>query len=324
MNASKIPGPNLALEAVRVTEAAARAAARFTGLGNERAAEEAAVADMQDALETLDIQGRVRVGPGGEDPDAPLHVGAAVGSERGPSVDVALMPLEGATIAARGATNALSLIAIAEHGGFLHVPDLYMDKIAIGCCAPKDLLDLDAEPADNLKALADYRKTGVGDLAVCILDRPRHRDLIAKVREAGARIVLISDGDVSGAIATTVPGTGVDIYMGIGGAPQGVPTAAALCCSGGHMQARLVIRNEEDRRRARECGIEDLDRKYSSHEMAMGEITFAATGVTDGSLLAGVRTRTHHGSAKTQSLVMRSETGTLRYVEALHNFSRRD
>lgn len=323
MNASKIPGPNLALEAVRVTEAAAIAAARHAGLGDERSAEQAAVADMQDTLETLDIKGVVRVGPGGEDKDAPLHVGDAVGSGRGPGVDVALMPLEGASITARGSANALSMIAIAEHGGFLHVPDLYMNKIAAGSCVPPDLLDLDAEPADNLAALADYRRRAVGDLVVCILDRPRHRELIAKVRDAGARIKLITDGDVSGAIATTLPGSGVDLYMGIGGAPQGVLTAAALNCTGGTMQARLVARNADDRRRAIECGIEDLERKYMASEMATGDLTVAATGVTDGTMLAGVKTRTHHGSASTKSMVMRSETGTLRYIEAHHNFARR-
>lgn len=312
---------SLTLEAVRVTEASALAAARFMGLGDEKAADEAAVAAAQETLRSLNVDGTVRVGPGGDDTEQALHVGEKVGTGRGPGVDVALMPLEGTSITARGGANALSLLALAEGGGFLHVPDIYMDKIAVGRGVPAGAIDLDATPAENLKRLAEAKGVDLDELVVCVLDRPRHAKLIAGIREAGARIMLIIDGDVSGAVASLLPGSGVDVYMGIGGARQGVLTAAALVAAGGTMQARLVARGEDDRRKARLAGIDDIDRKYMATEMAWGDITFAATGVTRGAMLQGVRFL--HGHAVTHSLVLRSTTGTLRYVEAHHNFAHR-
>ena len=313
---------NLTLEAVRVTEAAALAAAAHMGLGDERAADEAAAKALQETLRSLNVDGTVRIGPGGDDAETRLHVGEKVGTGRGHAVDVAVMPLEGTSITARGGDNALSLLALTEGGGFLHVPDVYMDKIAVGRGLPEGVVDLDAAPAENLRNLSEARGVDVDELVVCILDRPRHGKLIAQVRETGARIMLIPDGDVSGAVATMLPGSGVDIYMGIGGARQGVLTAAALACGGGRMQGRLVLRSDDDRRKLRACGVDDANRKYSVSDMAWGEITFAATGVTRGAMLAGVRFL--RGLAVTHSLVMRSTTGTLRYVEAHHHFGRRD
>ncbi len=311
---------NLALEAVRVTEAAALAASRLMGRGDEKAADEAAANAMHGALRSLAIDGTVRIGEGPKEEAAKLYVGEKVGTGLGPKVDVALRPLEGTSIIARGGHNALAVIAMAEDGGFLAVPGIYMDKIAVGGGLPDGVVDLDQEPTKNLKALAKAKGVAVGDLVVCILDRPRHAPLIAKVREAGARIRLILDGDVSGAVATTRPDSGVDIYMGIGGAPQGVLAAAALACAGGQMQGRLVFRHDSDRAAARAAGIDAPERKYAVADMAAGNITFAATGVTSGPLLQGVR-RSNHGIV-THSMVIRSKTGTLRYVEAHHDFSR--
>ncbi len=313
-------GRNLALEAVRVTEAAALAASRLMGRGDDQAADQAAVDAMHEALKVLAITGTVRIGEGEEGESPKLYVGEKVGAGEGPQVDVAAMPLEGRTIIAKGEPNALSVIAIAEGGGFLKTPNIYMEKIAVGGGLPEDVVDLEEEPAKNLKELAKAKGVGVGDLVVCILDRPRHNELIAKTREAGARIMLIRDGDVAGVIATTQPESGVDIYMGIGGAPQGVLAAAALSCVGGQMHGRLVVRNDEERKQASSCGITDLDIKYGVPDMAQGDVTFAATGVTSGAMLAGVRR--HHGVAVTQSMVMRSRTGTLRYIEAHHLLAR--
>ncbi len=311
---------NLALEAVRVTEAAALAASRLMGRGDEKAADEAAVNAMRESLNGLPIEGTVRIGEGERDEAPMLFIGEKVGAG-GPKIDIALDPLEGTTLTAKGGQNAMAVMAFAEEGGFLHSPDTYMGKIAVGGGLPDDLVDLDAEPKDNLKALAKAKKVGVGDLVVCILDRPRHSELIGKVREAGARIQLISDGDVAGVISTTRPDSGIDMYCGIGGAPEGVLAAAALRCIGGQFQGRLVFRNDDERARADRCGITDLARKYSLHELAGGDVMFAATGVTDGSMLKGVRR--FSGGATTQSLVMRSKTGTVRMVDAKHNFKRK-
>jgi fructose-1,6-bisphosphatase II / sedoheptulose-1,7-bisphosphatase len=236
----------------------------------------------------------------------------------GPAVDIALDPLEGTTITAKGGNNALAVIAMAEKGGFLNAPDVYMDKIAIGGGLPDGVVDLDETPATNLKNLAKARKAEIADLAVCILDRPRHSELIAKVREAGARIMLISDGDVSGVIATSEPHSGVDIYMGTGGAPEGVLAAAALRCIGGFMQGRLLFRNDDEKGRAAKWGVKDLNRKYRMEDLASGNVMFAATGVTDGAMLHGVRR--FSGGATTHSIVMRSKTGTVRRIETQHNF----
>ncbi len=311
---------NLGLEAVRVTEAAALAASRLMGRGDEKAADQAAVNAMREALNGLAIDGTVRIGEGERDEAPMLYIGEKVGAG-GPKIDIALDPLEGTTITAKGGHNALAVIALAEEHGFLYAPDTYMDKIAVGGSLPQDLIDLDEEPAVNLKNLAKAKDVDVNDLVICILDRPRHAELIAKVRETGARISLISDGDVSGVIATARPDSGVDMYCGIGGAPEGVLAAAALRCIGGQFQGRLVFRNEDEKERARRCGITEFDRKYDLKELAGGEVMFAATGVTDGSMLTGVR-RFHNG-ATTHSMVMRSRTGTMRVVEAYHNFERK-
>jgi fructose-1,6-bisphosphatase II / sedoheptulose-1,7-bisphosphatase len=312
---------NLALEAVRVTEAAALSASRLMGRGDEKAADQAAVDAMRRALNSLDIAGTVVIGEGERDEAPMLYIGEKVGSGKGPKIDIALDPLEGTTITAKGGANALAVIAMAEEGGFLNAPDVYMDKIAVGVGLPDDLVDLDEEPAHNLRELAKARKTEVSDLVACILDRPRHADLIAKVRAAGARIMLISDGDVSGVIATTRQESGVDIYLGSGGAPEGVLAAAALRCLGGQMQGRLVFRNEDERGRARRWGITDLNKKYDYRDLAQGEVMFAATGVTDGSMLRGVRR--FSGGATTHSIVMRSKTATVRTIEARHDFTRK-
>lgn len=250
-----------------------------------------------------------------------LFIGEKVGAGGGPAIDIALDPLEGTTITAKGGPNALAVVAMANKGGFLKAPDVYMEKIAIGPGLPEDLVDLDSEPAQNLKSLALAKQCEISDLVVCILDRPRHEELIAKVREAGARIMLISDGDVSAIIATTDPLTGVDIYMGSGGAPEGVLAAAALRCVGGQMQGRLIFRNDDERERAHRHGVKDLNRLYNLRDMASGDVMFAATGVTDGAMLKGVRR--FKSGAMTHSIVMRSKSGTVRYIEARHNFTRK-
>jgi fructose-1,6-bisphosphatase II / sedoheptulose-1,7-bisphosphatase len=250
-----------------------------------------------------------------------LYIGETVGTGQGPKIDIALDPLEGTTITAKGGANALAVLAMADDGGFLNAPDVYMDKIAVGGGLPDGVVDLDATPSENLKNLARAKKAEIADLVVCILDRPRHADLIAKVREAGARIMLIGDGDVAGVIATSSADTGIDIYMGSGGAPEGVLAAAALRSIGGQMQGRLLFRNDDERGRAQRLGITDFNRKYSLLDMAHGDVMFAATGVTNGAMLRGVRR--FPGGAFTHSVVMRSKTGTVRYVEAKHDFTRK-
>lgn len=314
---------NFALEAVRVTEAAALAASRWMGRGDEKEADRAAVDAMRTALNTLSIDGTVVIGEGERDKAPMLYIGEKVGSAQsgGTKVDIALDPLEGTTICAHGAANAMAVVAMAEEGGFLHAPDVYMDKIAVGGGLPEGVVTLDDSPAANLKNLAKAKKCDVSDLVACILDRDRHLELIAKVREAGARIQLIRDGDVAGVIATARPDTGVDIYMGQGGAPEGVLAAAALQCTGGQMQCRLVFREEDERARARRMGITDFSHVYTLSELAHGDVMFAATGVTDGSMLKGVRR--FAGGAYTHSIIMRAKTGTVRLVEAEHNFTRK-
>src|SRR5271154_707714 len=311
---------NLALEAVRVTEAAAIAASKLMGRGDEKLADQAAVDAMRRALNGLPIDGTVVIGEGERDEAPMLFIGEKVGAG-GPKIDIALDPLEGTTITAKGGQNALAVVAMAPEGGFLNAPNVYMAKITVGGGLPANVVDLDATPGQNLKNLAKAKKMEVSDLVACILDRPRHAELIAKVREAGARIMLISDGDVSGVIATSRPGSGVDIYLGTGGAPEGVLAAAALRCIGGLMQGRLVFRNDDEKERARRCGITDLDRKYGLLDLAHGNVMFAATGVTTGSMLNGVRRI--RGGAITHSIVMRSKSGTVRMVEGIHNFERK-
>ena len=311
---------NLGLEAVRVTEAAALSASRLIGRGDERAADQAAVEAMRGALNSLDIDGTVVIGEGERDQAPMLFIGEKVGTGKGPKLDIALDPLEGTTITAKGGQDALAVIAMGSQGRFLNSPDVYMDKIAVGGGLPDELVDLGEKPDKNLKNLAKAKKCDILDLVACILDRPRHAELVANVREAGARIQLISDGDVSGVIATTRPESGIDIYLGIGGAPEGVLAAAALRCIGGQMQGRLLFRNDDEKKRAADCGITDLDRIYTLHAMAGGDVMIAATGVTDGSMLRGVR-RFKDG-AVTHSIVMRSKTGTVRTIETIHDFAR--
>lgn len=312
---------NLALEAVRVVEAAALAASRLMGRGNEKQADQAAVNAMREALNSLAMDGTVVIGEGERDKAPMLYIGEKVGTGQGPAIDIALDPLEGTTLCATGGPNSLAVLAMAEKGGFLHAPDVYMDKIAVGGGLPEGVIDLSVAPAKNVKEVAKAKKCDVADLVVCILDRPRHQELIAKVRESGARIQLITDGDVAGVIATTRPLAGVDMYMGIGGAPEGVLAAAALRCTGGQMQGKLLFNDDEQRERARRMGVEDLNKIYTLHELAKGDVMFAATGVTDGSMLKGVRRIV--GGAHTHSIVMRSKTGTVREMHTEHNFTRK-
>ncbi len=314
---------NFALEAVRVTEAAALASFQWMGKGKEKDADAAAVKAMREALNGLAIDGTVVIGEGERDKAPMLYIGEKVGSAPGvgPQVDIALDPLEGTTICAKGGVNSLAVIAIAEKGGFLHAPDVYMEKIAVGGGLPEGVVALDNSPANNLKSLAKAKKCEVSDLLVVILDRDRHADMIASVREAGARIQLIADGDVAGVIATSREGTGVDMYMGIGGAPEGVLAAAALRSIGGQMQGRLLFSAQEEKDRAKRMGIDDLSKIYTMGELAKGDVMFAATGVTDGSMLRGVRR--FPGGAHTHSIIMRSKTGTVRVIEAEHNFNRK-
>lgn len=311
---------NFALEFVRVTEAAALASARMMGRGDEKAADHVAVESMRACMNSIDFDGTVVIGEGERDEAPMLYIGEKVGRGTGPKLDLALDPLEGTTICARGANNAMSVIAIAEQGCFLHAPDVYMEKIAVGPEA-KGVVSLDLSITENLKRVAQAKNCYIEDLTVVILDRPRHEAIISEVRRAGARIWLIGDGDVSAAIATCVPESGVDVLVGTGGAPEGVIAAAALRCVGGDFQGRLIFRKEEERERARKMGIQDLERIYKIDELARGNVMFCATGVTQGTLLNGVR-RTRHG-AKTHSVVMRSESGTVRFIEADHHFERK-
>ena len=312
---------NLALEAVRVTEAAALSASRWMGRGDEKAADQAAVDAMREALNSLSIDGTVVIGEGERDEAPMLYIGEKVGKGHGPKVDIALDPLEGTTITAKGGPNALAVIAMADEGNFLNAPDVYMDKIAVGGGLPEGVVDIDAEPFENLNNLAKAKDKKISDLVVCILDRPRHADLIKAVRDSGARIMLISDGDVSGVIATSSVSSGVDIYVGSGGAPEGVLAAAALRCIGGQMQGRLIFRNDDERARAAKWGITDLNRVYNMLDLASGDVMFAATGVTDGTMVNGVRRR--GGGAFTESIVMRSKSGTVRKISSEHDFTRK-
>ncbi len=313
---------NLALEVVRVTEAAALAASNWMGKGDEKAADQAAVDAMRVALNGLEIEGTVVIGEGERDEAPMLFIGEKVGTGKGPKIDIALDPLEGTTICATGGTNALAVIAMAADGGFLNAPDVYMDKISVGPNLPQDVVSLDSDPLKNLKNLALAKKVDVSDLVVCILNRPRHEELIVKTREAGAKIMLITDGDVAGVIATANVDTGVDIYMGSGGAPEGVLAAAALRCIGGQMFGKLTFRNEDERNRAIRLGVSDLNKIYSLQELAHGEVMFAATGVTDGSMLQGVRRK--GAGATTNSIIMRSKTGTVRTILAQHDFLKKN
>jgi fructose-1,6-bisphosphatase II / sedoheptulose-1,7-bisphosphatase len=305
---------NLALDAVRVTEAAALAACKLVGRGDEKAADQAAVDAMRTGLNELDIDGLIVIGEGERDEAPMLYIGEKVGSGRGPRVDIALDPLEGTTLTAKAMANACAVLAFAPGGGMLHAPDTYMDKIAVGPGYPRGVVDLDKSPADNVRALAKAKGVDPAEITVCVLDRPRHAEIIASLRSVGARVNLISDGDVAGVINTADPDTGVDLYVGQGGAPEGVLACAALKCVGGQFQGRLVFRNEDEKARARRLGLKDEDfgRKYDLDDLVKGDAVFAATGVTSGALLEGVKVS--GGFVHTHSLVMNSSTHTVREI----------
>ena len=308
---------NLALELIRVTEAAALACGRWVGKGDKNAADEAATNAMRRTLDSMAIDGTVVIGEGEMDEAPMLYIGEKVGDGSAPSVDIAVDPLEGTSICAKGTSGAITTIAMATKGGFLNAPDMYMEKIVVGPSAC-GVIDLDASPTENLQRVADAKKCYVEDLTIVIIDRPRHDKMVAEIRKAGARIHLISDGDVAPAIAAAVSGSGVDMLMGIGGAPEGVLAAAALKCMGGDMQGRLVFMDDHERERAVMMGITDFDRVYNAEDMARGNVFFAATGVTSGDLLKGVRY--FSGGAETHSVVMRSKSRTVRFVSSLHYF----
>lgn len=319
MNKSVIAGLDrvLTMEIVRVTERAAVAAARLRGRGDEKAADQVAVDAMRSELNRLPIRGTVVIGEGERDEAPMLYIGEEVGTGKGPEVDIALDPLEGTTICAKNLPNALAVIAVAEKGSLLYAPDVYMDKIAIGPGYPDGLVDIDASPQQNIRNLADAKRVPVSEVTACILDRPRHAKLIEAVRATGAAIRLIGDGDVAGVIHTTDPDeTGIDIYLGSGGAPEGVLAAAALRCIGGQMQGRLILDTPEKVARAAKMGIEDPRRVYKVGDMARGDVVFAATGVTDGNLLAGVKF--NRDAIVTDTLVLRSSTRTVREIKARH------
>lgn len=309
----------LVLEMVRVTEAAAIAASKLIGRGDEKAADAAAVEAMRAALNTLYMDGTVVIGEGERDEAPMLYIGEKVGTApgKGPKIDIALDPLEGTTITAKAGPNALAVLAIAEEGGLLNAPDTYMDKIAVGPGYPEGVIDLSKSVTENVEAVAAAKGVAPADIIVCVLDRPRHEPIISELRGLGCGIALIPDGDVAGVIATTNPDTNIDLYMGQGGAPEGVLAAAALRCVGGQFQGRLVFRNEDERSRARKWGITDLDRIYALEELASGDVIFAATGVTDGSLLEGVK-RQRGGIITTESIVMRASSRTVRRVKSEH------
>lgn len=310
----------MALEAVRATEAAAMSCSRLMGRGDNDAADQAAVNAMRFVLNSIHIDGTVVIGEGERDEAPMLYIGEKVG-QGGPKVDIALDPLEGTNLCATGGPNALAVIAMAEEGKFLHAPDTYMEKIAVGRGA-RGAIDLSKTSTQNLKNIAKAKECNVEDLTVIILDRDRHKELIKEVRESGARIKLIGDGDVSAAIATCFKETGVDVLMGIGGAPEGVLAAAALRCVDGDIQGRLKFRNDEERKRAKKMGVTDENRIYKIEELASGDdVMFAASGVTNGDFLKGVRY--FGGGASTHSVVMRLKTGTIRYIEARHHFGRK-
>lgn len=308
-----------ALEAVRVTEAAAIAASRQIGRGDEHAADHAAVEAMRTAFNHLPIAGTVVIGEGERDEAPMLYIGEKVG-QGGAAIDIALDPLEGTTLTAKALPNALAVMAMAEPGTLLNAPDTYMDKIAIGGGYPDGTIDLDADPAENVQSLARAKGVKPNEITALVLDRPRHSKIIESIRKVGAAVRLITDGDVAGVIATSDPATGIDIYIGQGGAPEGVLAAAALRCVGGQIQTRLVFRTDDERARAEKLGIRDFNRKYLLMDLASGDVVFAATGVTDGSMLQGVHIDREF--VTTDSVVMRSATGTVRWIKARHHRAR--
>ncbi|MBV1689834.1 class II fructose-bisphosphatase [Novosphingobium sp. G106] len=306
----------LVLEMVRVTEAAAISASKLIGRGDEKAADAAAVEAMRAALNELYMDGTVVIGEGERDEAPMLFIGEKVGAAqgKGPKIDIALDPLEGTTICAKAGPNSLAVLAVAEEGNLLNAPDVYMDKLAVGPGYPEGIIDLAKTPTENVKAVAAAKGVQPNEIIVCVLDRPRHAELIAELRGLGCGVVLIGDGDVAGVIAVTNEDTTIDLYMGSGGAPEGVLAAAALRCVGGQFNGRLLFRNDDERARARKWGIEDLNKIYKLEELAKGDCIFAATGVTDGSLLQGVK-RLKGGRITTESVVMRASSGTVRWVK---------
>ena len=317
--ASQVLDRVLVLEMVRVTEAAAVSASKLIGRGDEKAADAAAVEAMRAAFDELAIDGTVVIGEGERDEAPMLFIGEKVGGAigTGPRIDIALDPLEGTTITAKAGPNALAVLACAEEGNLLNAPDVYMDKLAVGPGYPDGIIDLAKSPTENVKAVAAAKGVQPADLMVCVLDRPRHAALIAELRGLGCGVALIPDGDVAGVIAVTNEDTGIDLYMGSGGAPEGVLAAAALRCVGGQFNGRLIFRNDDERMRAAKWGITDLHKIYKLEELAKGDCIFAATGVTDGSLLKGVK-RHKNGLMTTHSVVMRSSSGTVRWVSGEH------
>jgi fructose-1,6-bisphosphatase II / sedoheptulose-1,7-bisphosphatase len=308
----------LVLEMVRVTEAAAVAASKLIGRGNEKEADHAAVEAMREALNQLEFDGTVVIGEGERDEAPMLFIGEKVGKAQGtgPRIDIALDPLEGTTITAKAGPNALAVLAIAEEGGLLNAPDVYMEKLAVGPGYAEGVIDLNKSPSENIHSVAAAKGVNPSEIMVCVLDRPRHEKLIAELRGLGCGIMLIPDGDVAGVIAVTNPDTTIDVYMGSGGAPEGVLAAAALRCVGGQFQGRLLFRNDDERGRAAKWGVTDLDRIYHLNDLAKGDVIFAATGVTDGSLLEGVKRR--NKCMTTESVVMRASSGTVRWVKGEH------
>ena len=309
----------LVLEMVRVTEAAAIAASKLIGRGDEKAADAAAVEAMRRAFDTLYMDGTVVIGEGERDEAPMLFIGEKVGGApgKGPKIDIALDPLEGTTITAKAGPNSLAVLAAAAEGCLLNAPDVYMDKLAVGPGYPEGIIDLAKSPTENVKAVAAAKGVEPGDIIVCVLDRPRHADLIAELRSLGCGVVLIGDGDVAGVIAVTDEDTTIDMYMGQGGAPEGVLAAAALRCVGGQFNGRLVFRNDDEKARARKWGMEDLNRIYTRDDLVKGDCIFAATGVTSGSLLEGVKYR-RGGIMTTESVVMRASSGTVRWIKGEH------
>ena len=315
MSGTELP-TNLVLSAVQVTEAAAIASWSMVGRGDEKEADRAAVEAMRDCLNDMEIQGKIVIGEGERDEAPMLFIGETLGKGKGPKIDIAVDPLEGTTLTAKAMANALAVMAWAPAGGLLHAPDTYMDKIAVGPGFPPGVIDLDKTPAENARAVAKAKGVKTSELTVCVLDRPRHAEIIASLRSEGVRVYLITDGDVAGVINTTDPETGVDLYIGQGGAPEGVLACAALKCVGGQFQGRLVFRNADERARAAKWGITDLDRKYDLDEIVKGDAIFAATGVTSGALLDGVKIQ--DGSVRTHTLVMHASAKTVREVISKH------
>ena len=304
---------------VAATEKAAIASSMLIGLGDEKAADQKAVDAMRSALNLIDFKGRIVIGEGERDEAPMLYIGEEVGTGRNHEVDIALDPLEGTTITAKGMPNSLSVIAAAQRGGLLYAPDTYMNKIAVGGNLPDDIIDLDATTKENIQSIADAKKVPINEVTACVLERSRHDSIIEDLRSIGAKIVLIPDGDVAGIIMTTQEHSSVDIYMGVGGAPEGVLAAAALQCIGGQMQTRLVINNEDEKIRAEKIGIKDLNKKYSLDELAHGDIIFSATGVTEGTMVRGVRT--NQNKYVTHSLVLRTGESSSQYIETYHDIS---